>query len=190
VQVIIKAIMGMLLYLFVILVLLIFIRWIFIFITAFFQFIDRKKQKQRLFALLKQKGWPPISIVIPAYNEEKMISAVIEAILATDYPVYEIIIVNDASSDNTLQIIKQYENKFEKVHVISNNINKGKALSLNVGIQSAKHEVIIAIDADTILMKKTLKYLVLPLLCEEISATASNLKIGNNHFLLALQYSQ
>ncbi len=92
-----------------------------------------------------------VSIIIPAYNEEKSIAKTIESALSLDYPakMLEIIVVNDGSKDNTYNSAKKYESdKRVRVRVFSKE-NGGKGSALNYGIKKARGEIIVTMDADT-----------------------------------------
>lgn len=84
-----------------------------------------------------------ISVIVPAYNEEKKISHVLKS-LVNSLLIDEIIVINDGSSDKTLSIIK----KFNKVLLINLKKNYGKGYALVKGVQKAKGDIIIFIDAD------------------------------------------
>ena len=103
--------------------------------------------------------FPNVSIVVPAYNEEKNIANVLDRIMESDYPKekMEIIVVNDGSTDNTVSIVKKYP-----VKLIDLKENVGKIEGLNIGIAKAKNEIIVTIDADTEPRKDYLKRLVQP----------------------------
>ena len=88
-----------------------------------------------------------ISVIIPAYNAEATIKKCIDSILNQTYKNFEIIIINDGSKDNTYKILKEYENKEEKVKVI-NNENRGVSFSRNCGVESATGDYITFVDSD------------------------------------------
>lgn len=94
---------------------------------------------------------PKISVVMPVYNGEKYLAEAIESILAQTFIDYEFIIVNDGSTDNTLNIIEEYMQKDNRIKVIK--LKKvGLVNSLNIGIELAKGEYIARMDADDISM--------------------------------------
>jgi len=121
--------------------------------------------------------YPMISVVIPAYNEEKVISKTIESVLEIDYPKKEIIVVDDGSKDKTLQIAKEY--KRAKVKVLHKE-NGGKASALNYAIAFANGEIIAVLDADTIAGKNSLKEIARIFGDDEnVGAVAGNIKVRN-----------
>lgn len=83
-----------------------------------------------------------ISIVLPTYNGEKNISKSIESVLSQTYKNWELIIINDCSTDNTLDIISAYTCKDARITVISNEVNKKLPASLNVGFSLASGELL------------------------------------------------
>jgi len=102
------------------------------------------------------KSFPYVSIIVAAHNEEKNISRTINSLLALNYPKnkLEIIVVNDESTDNTINIVK----KFKQVKLI-NNKHKGigKASAVNAGIRISKGEFFGVLDADSEVDKDSLK---------------------------------
>ena len=97
-----------------------------------------------------------ITIIINVYNGEKYIKKCIDSVINQTYKNIEILIINDGSTDNTLNIIKKYKDK--RIRVISTE-NKGLSLSRNVGIDNAKGEYIYFIDVDDLIEKDTIEYL-------------------------------
>jgi len=133
--------------------------------------------------------YPDISIIIPAYNEEKVIVHTIEAILEAKYPKKEIIFVDDGSKDRTLDIALQYKDKILVLH----KENGGKASALNYGLVYAKGEIIVIVDADTIIGRNSLKEMVKGFhINEHVAAVAGNIKVRNRTNLItkcqALEY--
>ncbi len=126
---------------------------------------------------------PDVTILIPAYNEERVIGETVETLLNLDYPSVTLIVIDDGSGDNTSQVVidrfDMEECELEKVGDIptapveatyisqkhSNLIlikksNGGKADALNAGLNYAKGEIVITIDADTVLSPRSVRRLV------------------------------
>jgi glycosyltransferase involved in cell wall biosynthesis len=91
-----------------------------------------------------------ISVVMPVFNAEKFLAYAIESILNQTYPDFEFIIIDDGSTDDSLEIINKYEKQDDRIKVIINNGNIGLAKSLNKGIELAKGKYIARMDADDI----------------------------------------
>ncbi len=122
------------------------------------------------------KSYPKVSVIIPAYNEEKVIANTIEALLETKYPKKEIIFVDDGSKDNTLRIATRYKDQIKILH----KENGGKATALNYGIQYTTGEIIVIVDADTIIGRHSLKEIVKGFeVNEHVAAVAGNIKVRN-----------
>lgn len=89
-----------------------------------------------------------ISVIIPAYNAEKYIDKCLEKLMNQDFDKpYEVIIINDGSKDNTLQMLVEYENKYSNIKVITQE-NAGQAVARNKGIHLAKGKYIMFVDID------------------------------------------
>lgn len=130
---------------------------------------------------------PPISILVPAYNEAANITASIRSLLQMNYPEYEIIVINDGSRDRTLEVLRAefalvsfpevYRDRLPTQAVqtiyrsatysqlrVLDKANGGKADALNAGINSARYPLFCALDADSILQRDSLERLVRPFL--------------------------
>ena len=115
--------------------------------------------KKNLFSYPSLKQIPYVSFVVPAYNEEKTIQDTIEHIFAIDYPkILEVIVVNDASTDNTKEIIENLQKKYSKLILIDNKKNFGNAAKTkNAGLKQAKGDFVAFVDADSYPAKDSLK---------------------------------
>ncbi|MEW6171238.1 MAG: glycosyltransferase, partial [Candidatus Omnitrophota bacterium] len=131
--------------------------------------------------------YPFFSIVIPAHNEEKIIEQTIENLKDMDYSGgYEVIVVNDGSSDNTAKtldnLLTKYPQWFRAVQMVP---NCGKARATNVGIVFTKGQFILVIDADCLLAKDALKYMAWHLVnFPRVGAVTGNPRILNRTSLL------
>lgn len=122
--------------------------------------------------------FPNISIIVPAYNEEKNIKNNLNSIFSSDYPKkkMEVIVVDDGSKDSTARIARQFP-----VNLIKHGKNRGKIYSLNDGIARAKSDIIITTDADTILEKNTIRLLVKKFQDPKVGAVAGVYKAINKY---------
>ncbi|HEX2583728.1 MAG TPA: glycosyltransferase [Steroidobacteraceae bacterium] len=134
---------------------------------------------------------PRVSIVVPAYNEEKLITRTINTLLSSEGVQFEIIVVDDGSTDGTAQAVLETFSSNSRVRFIRQE-NAGKAEALNTGIREAREDIIVALDADTLFMKDTVAQLAKHFSDEKIGAVAGNAKVGNRLNLLtrwqALEY--
>jgi glycosyltransferase involved in cell wall biosynthesis len=120
--------------------------------------------------------FPKVSVIIPAYNEEKVIQKTLDSMVETQYPRKEIIFVDDGSTDKTLEIAKKYKKEVTILH----KENGGKASALNYGLVYAKGEIIVVVDADTIIGRNSLKEIVKGFEVDpHVAAVAGNIKVRN-----------
>lgn len=107
---------------------------------------------------IKDEEFPPVTLIVPAYNEAEVIMETFRGIRQQDYPnKIEIILVDDGSTDNTIKEIQKV--KLENLRIIKAK-HGGKANALNVGMNASSNEIIITIDADTFLYKNAVKRIV------------------------------
>ncbi len=163
-------------------------------------------KKKQLKNEIHHDYYVPVSIIVPAYNEEVTILSTIQSLLHLEYQLYEIIIVNDGSQDRTADLVietfglypvhrpirKQvpcqealtvYEGKDEKRIPITliHKKNGGKADAINMGINVAKYPYFICMDADSILQKDSLTKIVVPVLeNQDVVAVGSMIRISND----------
>ncbi|MCD6371224.1 MAG: glycosyltransferase family 2 protein, partial [Candidatus Aenigmarchaeota archaeon] len=123
----------------------------------------------------KPKRYPLVSIIIPAWNEEKNIKNAIISCLALDYPKKEIIVVNDGSTDKTKEICEEFSKK--GLIKLINKENGGKASALNAGIEVAKGEYVCCLDADSFFEPKALKQMVGYFEDPKVGAVTSSMKV-------------
>jgi cellulose synthase/poly-beta-1,6-N-acetylglucosamine synthase-like glycosyltransferase len=108
------------------------------------------RNRKTIFSYPKTDRRYTISVVVPAFNEEKTIRDTVEKILETDYPyLEEVIIVDDGSGDNTLKIARELEKKYDKVKVYTKENEGSKAGALNFGLKKAKSDIFGVVDADS-----------------------------------------
>ena len=121
------------------------------------------------------------SVIVPAYNEAAVIQTCLRSILASDYRVFEVIVVDDGSSDNTSDLARGISDARLKV---VRKANGGKASALNHGIQLARAQFVIAIDADTVFRPDTLRQLMRHFQDPKVGAVSGNTRIANRHKLI------
>ena len=141
--------------------------------------------------------FPFVSIIVPVYNEEKVVVDSVKSLLELDYSNYEIIIVNDGSTDKTKEVAKTlvgYQKGLKgdiKVSLI-NKPNGGKSQALNAGIKHSKAEIVLCMDGDSQLTPNSVNVAVRHFTNPEIGAVAGNVKVLNRGKLFtdlqALEY--
>jgi cellulose synthase/poly-beta-1,6-N-acetylglucosamine synthase-like glycosyltransferase/peptidoglycan/xylan/chitin deacetylase (PgdA/CDA1 family) len=126
---------------------------------------------------------PPVSIVVPAANEAAVIATSVRSFAASDYPVVEVIVVDDGSTDDTADIVEGLG--LPEVRLVRQQ-RGGKSAAINNGIAHASHDVIVLVDSDTVFAPYTVANLVQPLADPEVGAVSGNVKVGNRRGLLGL----
>ncbi len=94
---------------------------------------------------------PPVTIIVPCHNEADNIADTIEALMAQDYPEFEVIAVNDASTDNTGAVLDALTERYPRLRVLHFSVNQGKAMGLRMAALASPHEFLICIDGDAML---------------------------------------
>jgi len=137
--------------------------------------------------------YPFVSIIVPVYNEDKVVADSIRSLLQLNYSNYEIIVVNDGSTDKTNEVAEKlvgyHKGKFGDIKVsLINKPNGGKAKALNAGIRYSKAEIVLCMDGDSQLSPDSVRLGVRHFSNPEIGAVAGNVKILNRRkFLTDLQ---
>lgn len=164
----------------------------------------RDHKKRRYHNELHHDYYVPVSIVVPAYNEEITVADTVKSLLMMDYRLYEIVVVDDGSKDHTTQVLldtfglkkvdrpinRQIRCKRE-IHVYEGRINHisvtlvqkengGKADALNMGINASRYPYFICMDADSVLQRDSLKNIVRPVLEDDtVAAVGGLVRISN-----------
>ena len=136
-----------------------------------------------------KEGWPGVSVLIPAYNEESVIATSVTDALAADYPNLEVLVLDDGSTDGTETAAQQAAGGDRRCRVIRDPVNRGKADRLNFGFRQARHELVAVIDADTHLHPYALKLVVTRMRRSALVAAVAGAPHVTNRgrFLLAMQ---
>jgi biofilm PGA synthesis N-glycosyltransferase PgaC len=104
--------------------------------------------------------YPGVSIIVPAHNEGPNILETAQSLLELAYPTYEIIFVNDGSSDETAEILNDLVQKHPQLRAIHLESNQGKAAAMRVGALAAQYEYLVCIDGDALLDRHAVHWLV------------------------------
>jgi cellulose synthase/poly-beta-1,6-N-acetylglucosamine synthase-like glycosyltransferase/peptidoglycan/xylan/chitin deacetylase (PgdA/CDA1 family)/spore germination protein YaaH len=121
----------------------------------------------------------PVSVVIAAYNEGKVITSTLRALLSSDYRgEIEVIVVDDGSRDETAAEVENVAQVDSRVRLLRQE-NRGKARALELGLAAVRHGVVVFIDADTQCQSDTLPRLLEPFADERIGAVSGHAKVGN-----------
>lgn len=127
---------------------------------------------------------PFVSVMIPAHNEESVITKTIETVFKLDYPNYEVIVIDDRSTDNTSLVIKELERRYSgrlKVLIREKNAFPGKSAVLNDALKLASGEAILVFDADAEMAPDFLTKLVYELQPKDVGAVQARKVIKNKN---------
>jgi cellulose synthase/poly-beta-1,6-N-acetylglucosamine synthase-like glycosyltransferase len=130
-------------------------------------------------------GWaPPVTLIVPAYNEAPVIQSAICSLLDLDYPAYEILVVDDGSTDDTYARAAELEGRHGDVVIrVVSKTNGGKAKALNTGIAIARHPFVVCMDGDSRLGRETLSAAMRHFADPKVGAVAGNVKVVNRDTL-------
>jgi cellulose synthase/poly-beta-1,6-N-acetylglucosamine synthase-like glycosyltransferase/spore germination protein YaaH/peptidoglycan/xylan/chitin deacetylase (PgdA/CDA1 family) len=121
---------------------------------------------------------PEVTVLIPAHNEESVIVQTVQSVLHSDLNEIHVIVVDDGSSDRTLELLQGNFGKNDRVQII-HQVNQGKAAALNNALSYAKTEFVVTIDADTEIERDAIRKLLRHFSDPKVGAVAGNVKVGN-----------
>lgn len=146
-----------------------------------------QKRKLKKFPMVVNENYKPfVSIMIPAHNEDQVIANTVENILAIDYPKFEIIIIDDRSTDNTAQIINELADKHENIKALvrDNDAFPGKSAVLNDAMSLANGDAVLVFDADATVEPDFLNKLIPYLEPADVGAVQARKIIRNKDYNL------
>jgi cellulose synthase/poly-beta-1,6-N-acetylglucosamine synthase-like glycosyltransferase len=164
------------------------LRWCLFFILAF---LAHERGRRR--PVPASTDLPPVSILVPAYNEGETIEAALRSLVDTDYPAFEIIVVDDGSKDDTYEKAKPFEGTYDRCRVrVYTKPNGGKWSALNYDFHRSTSELVLCVDADSRLEPQALGRLVARMSDPQVVAVAGQVRVRNRVNLLtrlqALEY--
>ncbi len=124
-----------------------------------------------------------VSILVPAFNEEKVLRATVSALLASDYRKIEVLVIDDGSTDATARVALALAAEDPRVRCLRK-INGGKARAANHGLAQARGAIIVSVDADTIVAPDAVRMLVRHFADPGVTAVCGNVEVGNVRSLL------
>jgi biofilm PGA synthesis N-glycosyltransferase PgaC len=131
--------------------------------------------------------YPPVSVLIPAFCEEKVIAQTLEATTKIDYPDFEIVVVDDASTDRTRDVVKPFVDRGQ-VRLVSKERNEGKAMAMNDALPCLRGDIILIMDADASPDPMILRWMVPHFEAARVGGVTGNPRVWNRvTFLSQLQ---
>lgn len=132
---------------------------------------DRRRRRRGDLGALAAR--PPVSVVVPAHDEETVIESCLRSILGCGYPDLEIIVVDDGSTDRTEEIVRRVRSEDERVRCVVQN-NAGKGAALNTGFRVSSYEYVLFIDADTVFTTGTVPQMLRAFHSEDVGAVCGD----------------
>ena len=107
--------------------------------------------------MLRSPLAPPITVIVPAYNEEAVILDTVRSVLASNYPRLEVLVIDDGSTDHTAELVRENFSRDPRVRLLLQP-NRGKPTALNHALAEETGEIVVSIDADTIVDPMRLRF--------------------------------
>jgi biofilm PGA synthesis N-glycosyltransferase PgaC len=126
---------------------------------------------------------PPVTVLVPAYNEEAHILETVQACLAIDYPDFEVLVVDDGSSDATRRLLEPLA-RSGRIRLVAKELNEGKALALNDGMMVARGEICVIIDADARPDPQVVRAMTPHFRSARVAAVTGNPRVVERHTML------
>lgn len=150
------------------------VRYLLLAALAFLQHLKASREP------LLPENYPSISVIIPAYNEGPVIESSIEHALRQHYPNFEVIVVDDGSTDDTYEKAMEVADRYGSAHLrVLTKPNGGKASALNLGIAHARGELVLCTDGDSRIDPEAMLHAVTHFTDPYVGAVAGNVKVAN-----------
>ncbi len=141
-------------------------------LLAVFALRDRRRQAP-------VEGYAPlVTVLMPAYNEATVIEGSVRSLLRGEYANVEVLVVDDGSRDNTAEIVERIAMSEPRVRCVRKP-NGGKASASNLGIRHARGEILVAVDADTVIAPDAIRRMVAHFADPSVTAVCGNVEVGN-----------
>ncbi|HTM46324.1 MAG TPA: glycosyltransferase [Polyangiaceae bacterium] len=124
-------------------------------------------------------GWQPlVTVLVPAFNEGKIIATTLRSLLASEYKNLEIVVIDDGSSDDTAQVVAAMAAEFPSIRLLQQK-NGGKSAAANNGLAHASGDIVVAVDADTLVLPEAIPRMVAHFVTPQVTAVCGNVEVGN-----------
>jgi poly-beta-1,6-N-acetyl-D-glucosamine synthase len=147
---------------------------------AFLMWFAWLQHVEHLTEALAADEYPFVTILVPAYNEGKVIVSSVRSLMAMDYPRYEVLVIDDGSSDDTFARAQGLVAVYGEARLRAiTQANAGKAAALNAGVAAARGEIVLCMDGDSLLEPQTVREAVRHFQDPTVGAVAGNVKVAN-----------
>ncbi len=158
-----------------------------------FSYLEHKRYSSELLLFTEDTSlYPRISIIVPAYNESKVVANALHSMLKLSYPNYEIILVDDGSTDDTYKIAQDIAAESGGKLRVFRQVNQGKSQALNMGLRISKSSLVLCVDADSTIESDGLKYAVRHFKNPAVAAVAGvvQVRLNTNNILSRMQRTE
>ena len=131
-----------------------------------------------------ERTWPMVSVLVPAHNERAVIARSVAAMLRLDYPSFEVVVVDDGSTDGTLDALAPLAGD-PRLRIVRKEVNEGKAMALNDAIPLARGDILMCLDADAEPDAQMLRHIVPHFDAPRVAAVTGNPRVRNTQTFLA-----
>jgi biofilm PGA synthesis N-glycosyltransferase PgaC len=152
--------------------------------TGLHFYLRRERGQEQLQSPPALERHPKVSVLIPAYCEAKVIAETIEAALRIDYPDFEVVVVDDASTDRTRDIVAPYAGR-GRVRLVVKERNEGKAMAMNDALPCLNGELVLVLDADACPDPQILRWMVPHFRSARVAGVTGNPRVHNRITFLA-----
>jgi poly-beta-1,6-N-acetyl-D-glucosamine synthase len=129
--------------------------------------------------------WPMVSILVPAYQEAETITSALAALVDLDYPNYEVIVVDDGSSDDTFERASAFVGNYDRCSLrLLRKTNGGKWSALNLALECATADLVLCIDADSRISRDALKLLIMRIDSPEVAGVSGQITVRNRQRMI------
>lgn len=154
--------------------------------------VGHRRQRRRVWREIPEEELPLVSVVLPVFNEEPVVRRTLEALQRSDYPNFEVLAIDDGSTDRTLEIMQDFARTWPRLRVITQ-ANGGKSVASNHGIEQARGEIVVTLDGDTLFESQTIRMLARHFYDSNgkrpVGAVAGHVKVGNRKGVLSMWQS-
>lgn len=141
-------------------------------------------EKPEVGAVQEDAALPPVSVLVPAHDEEAVIAHSVRAMLAMDYPDFEVIVIDDGSTDDTVGALARL-GSHPRLRVVRKVVNEGKAMALNDALPLARGEIVLILDADAEPQPDLLRHMVPHFRSARVAGVTGNPRVRNTDSFLA-----
>jgi cellulose synthase/poly-beta-1,6-N-acetylglucosamine synthase-like glycosyltransferase len=157
-----------------------------------FSYLYRRREKSMRQSAVDAELTPHVSIIVPAYNEAAVIESALRSMLCLSYPNYEVLLVDDGSTDDTFQLAQSMVAEFDGRLRVFRQANQGKSVALNLGIRISRSSLVLCVDADSTLQAEGLQHAVRHFTDSQVAAVAGvvEVRLGKGKFISRLQRTE